>query len=162
MRIRKEAIWPTECPVRTRYKGSPRPYDLAPFLLWIPCPSFSLIDPPRLVSLALVSPCFPTRSSSLNCESHVLESVGYVKRRENLIFRPEPGVPPRLDDPRYLQFHRYQFDGDTIPDSGTDSSQCRFQSCARGMLLFRRRSSKIRINKDLDFRSGLFRSNAND
>lgn len=88
MRIRKEAIWPTECPVRTRYKGSPRPYDLAPFLLWIPCPSFSLIDPPRLVSLALVSPCFPTRSSSLNCESHVLESVGYVTRRKRKLDFP--------------------------------------------------------------------------
>lgn len=64
--------------------------------------------------------------------------------RENLIFRPEPGVPPRLDDPRYSS---YQFDGDTIPGTGRDSSFVVLRALIGGEC-YCWRNGKIRINKD--------------
>lgn len=64
--------------------------------------------------------------------------------RENLIFRPEPGVPPRLDDPRYSS---YQFDGDTIPGTGRDSSFVVLRALIGGECYYWR-NGKIRINKD--------------
>ena len=78
MRIRKEAIWPTECPVRTGYKG----------FLYLFYSGF------RLFHSSILRDSFPIRSrlsnpldvfrlrSSLDCESYVLESVGYVTRRK--------------------------------------------------------------------------------
>lgn len=84
MRIRKEAIWPTECPVRTRYKG----------FLYLFYSGF------RLFHSSILRDSFPIRSrlsnpldvfrlrSSLDCESYVLESVGYVTRRKRKLDFP--------------------------------------------------------------------------
>lgn len=84
MRIRKEAIWPTECPVRTRYKG----------FLYLFYSGFCLFHS------SILRDSFPIRSrlsnpldvfrlrSSLDCESYVLESVGYVTRRKRKLDFP--------------------------------------------------------------------------
>lgn len=144
MRIRKEAIWPTECPVRTRYKG----------FLYLFYSGF------RLFHSSILRDSFPIRSrlsnpldvfrlrSSLDCESYVLESVGYVTRRKRKLDFPAGtwcAASSRWSALFQLPIRRRH----TIPGTGRDSSfVVKLLRALIGGECYCWRNGKIGINKD--------------
>lgn len=161
-RIRKEAIWPTECPVRTRYKGFPYHEGLGTlFTLDSVSVFFTHRSSETRFPYSLSLDSLDVSRSFLHCESYVLESALDTWRggRENLIFRPEPGVP-RLDDPRYSRYLQF----DAIPESGRDSSFVKlFSIRVRGdeRCCFALKEDSNRW-KDLKFRSNVNESRNDD